>query len=65
MEKTLGIYQFLRNGVKYDYPFEESLRSALAIADKVCVCECNSDDDTLFRLQKLENEFNDNLFSLR
>jgi glycosyltransferase involved in cell wall biosynthesis len=58
---TLGIYQFIRNGIKYDYPFQESLRSALEIADEVVVCECESDDKTLEVLLDLQKESNNKL----
>lgn len=40
-------FSFIRNGVKFDYPFAESLRSLLPLCDKVIVAVGNSDDDTL------------------
>jgi len=53
MDKTLGIYMFIRNGVYYDYPFIEAIDSALPVADQVVICECFSDkDDTFDRLQE-------------
>lgn len=51
---TLGIYMFLRDGVKYDYPFEEAILSALPIADKIVICECFSGDTTMERLLELQ-----------
>lgn len=54
---TLGFYMFLRNGVKYDYPFEEAILSALPIADKIVICECFSDDDTQARLEVLRSKY--------
>ncbi|MCK9541096.1 MAG: hypothetical protein M0R03_03600 [Novosphingobium sp.] len=35
MKKTLGIYQFLRNGEKFDYPWRESILSAYPIANQL------------------------------
>ncbi len=49
--KTLGIYQFIHNATEYDYPFEESLDSALPIADEIVIAECASTDDTLKRVE--------------
>jgi len=60
-QKTFGIYQFIRNGDYYDYPFRESLLSALPIADELIVCECFSDkDDTYNELLKFKKEFDIN-----
>ena len=56
---TLGIYQFIRNGTKYDYPFIESLESAIPIADKIMICECESEDDTLVRLEEFQAKYPD------
>ena len=54
---SLGIYMFIRNGVYYDYPFLESLRSAYPIADQIVIAECYSDkDDTYDQLQKFITE---------
>lgn len=40
-------FSFIRNGVKFDYPFVESLKSLLPLCDKVIVAVGNSDDNTL------------------
>lgn len=40
-------FSFVRNGVKFDYPFEESIRSILPICDEVIVAVGKSDDNTL------------------
>jgi len=49
--KTLGIYTFVHNVTDYDYPIEESLNSALPIANKIVILECSSTDNTLERLK--------------
>lgn len=53
---TLGAYQFIRNGVEYDYPFIESLKSALPFADQIVICECQSTDNTLELLKQFQEE---------
>jgi len=40
-------FTFVRNGVKYDYPFLESINSLLALCDEVIVAVGQSEDDTL------------------
>ena len=55
--KTLGIYQFVRNATKFDYPFEESILSAIPIADQIVLCECYSEDDTYERVLDLQKRF--------
>ena len=40
-------FSFIRNAVKYDYPFEEAIRSILPLCDEVFVAVGNSDDNTL------------------
>jgi hypothetical protein len=58
LPNTLGIYQFIRNGVYYDYPFEESIESMIPIADQIVICECYSDkDDTWDRLVKIREKY--------
>jgi hypothetical protein len=59
MNKTLGIYTFIYNASLYDYPLEESLESAIPIADKIVICECFSKDDTLARLQAFRDKHRD------
>jgi hypothetical protein len=55
--KTLGIYQFIRNATKYDYPFIESLESAVSVADKILICECFSEDDTLDKARAFQAKY--------
>jgi hypothetical protein len=55
-KKTLGVYTFVHNITKYDYPFEESLNSALPIADEIVILECSSEDDTIERIRKWISE---------
>jgi glycosyltransferase involved in cell wall biosynthesis len=40
-------FTFVRNGVKYDYPIVESIRSILPVCDEVIVAVGKSDDGTL------------------
>lgn len=65
MSKTLGIYQFIRNATKYDYPFEESILSAIPIADQIVICECFSDDDTYERVLKLQAQYPEKITIIR
>ena len=55
--KTLGIYQFIRNATKFDFPLEESILSAIPVADQIVICECYSDDDTFDRVMSLKEKF--------
>jgi hypothetical protein len=48
-------FTFVRNGVKYDYPFLESLNSLLPICDKVIVVVGKSEDDTLKKIQSIHS----------
>ncbi len=47
-------FSFVRNGVKFDYPFEESIRSILPLCDKVIVAVGNSEDDTVQRVRSID-----------
>lgn len=40
-------FSFIRNGLKYDYPFVEAIKSVLPICDEFVVAVGNSDDETL------------------
>ena len=40
-------FTFVRNGVKYDYPFLESINSLLPVCDHIVVAVGHSEDDTL------------------
>jgi glycosyltransferase involved in cell wall biosynthesis len=45
----------IRNGVKLNYPFMEVIRSALPICDEFIVVAGDSDDETLERLETLDD----------
>ncbi len=47
-------FSFVRNGVKFDYPFEEAIRSILPICDEFIVAVGNSEDDTLARVKAID-----------
>ena len=47
-------FSFVRNGIKFDYPFEEAIRSILPVCDKVIVAVGNSEDDTLKRVKTID-----------
>src|SRR6478609_2690293 len=47
-------FSFVRNGVKFDYPFEEALRSILPLCDEIIVAVGNSDDNTLTRVKAID-----------
>ncbi len=47
-------FSFVRNGVKFDYPFEEAIRSILPICDEIIVAVGNSEDDTLVRVKAID-----------
>lgn len=49
-------FTFVRNGVKYGYPFEESILSLLPIVDELIVNVGVGDDSTLEKIQKLALE---------
>jgi glycosyltransferase involved in cell wall biosynthesis len=40
-------FTFVRNGVKFDYPFKESIKSILPLVDEMIVNVPSSEDDTL------------------
>jgi hypothetical protein len=40
-------FSFVRNGVKFDYPFTEAIRSVLPLCDKFILAVGKSDDNTL------------------
>ena len=65
MDNLLGIYCFIRNGIKYDYPFIESIESAIPVADQIVINECSSDDDTLEVLQTLKEKYPEKIKIIR
>jgi glycosyltransferase involved in cell wall biosynthesis len=48
-------FTFVRNGVKFDYPFLESIHSLLALCDEVVIAVGQSEDSTLERIQSLHS----------
>lgn len=46
-------FTFIRNGLKYDYPFVEAIESILPICDEVVVAVGNSEDATRSAIQSL------------
>jgi len=50
--KVVG-FSFVRNAIKYDYPFLESVSSILPICDEFVIAVGKSEDDTLERLDSL------------
>lgn len=49
----VGSYTYVRDCIKIDYPFVESIQSALLIADRVFVCDAYSTDGTWETLEAL------------
>jgi glycosyltransferase involved in cell wall biosynthesis len=47
-------FSFVRNGTKFDYPFEEAIKSILPVCDQVIVAVGNSEDDTLQRVRAID-----------
>ena len=47
-------FRLLETGVKFDFPFEEAIRSILPLCDKVIVAVGNSDDDTDKRVRSID-----------
>jgi hypothetical protein len=52
---TVCGFTFVRNGLKFDYPFLESIRSLLPICDRVIVAVGKSSDDTLKHVRSLND----------
>jgi glycosyltransferase involved in cell wall biosynthesis len=52
--KIVG-FTFVRNGVIYDYPFLESIRSLLPLCDELIVAVGLSDDGTLEQIKSLQS----------
>lgn len=52
-EILLSGFTFVRNGAKFDYPFEESLRSLLPLVDELVVVVGKGEDETLARVQAI------------
>lgn len=52
-EIEISGFTFVRNGVQFDYPFEESLRSLLPLVDELVVVVGKGGDETLERVKAL------------
>nr|NQU89880.1 glycosyltransferase family 2 protein [Bacteroidota bacterium] len=48
-------FTIIRNGVKFDYPFIESIRSVLPLCDEMIVAVGNSEDDTLEMVRSINS----------
>lgn len=48
-------FTFIRNGVKYDFPFIESIKSILPVCDEMVVAVGNSEDNTLDLIKSLND----------
>ena len=47
-------FSFVRNGIKFDYPFAEAIRSILPLCDEVIVAVGNSEDNTLETIESID-----------
>lgn len=47
-------FTFVRNGIKFDYPFVEAIRSILPLCDEVIVAVGKSEDNTLQIVQSID-----------
>lgn len=56
MSKTLGGLLFIRNGLEFDYCFQEAIHSLQALCDKVVVLDAGSTDGTAEIVQKYEDQ---------
>lgn len=52
---TISGFSFVRNGVRFDYPFLESISSILPLCDEFVVAVGASDDDTLEQIRSLRS----------
>ncbi len=52
---TISGFSFIRNGILFDYPFLESLRSILPLCDEFVIAVGKSEDDTLRKVQSLND----------
>ncbi|MBS4029133.1 MAG: hypothetical protein KGZ58_10940 [Ignavibacteriales bacterium] len=49
-------FSFVRNGVKFDYPFRESILSLLPIVDEFVIAVGKSEDDTLEQIRAIDSD---------
>jgi glycosyltransferase involved in cell wall biosynthesis len=52
---SISGFTFIRNGVELGFPFEASIRSLLPLVDEFVVAVGRSDDDTLLRVQAIDD----------
>ena len=52
---TISGFSFVRNGILFDYPFIESIRSILPICDEFVIAVGKSEDDTLETIRALHD----------
>lgn len=56
MGKRLGGTQLILDGIKYDYPFRESIASLKEFCDEIVICHVLSDDGTTEAVREMEDE---------
>ena len=49
-------FTIIRNGIKFDFPIVEAIRSILPVCDEVIVAVGNSEDDTLGLIKSIDSE---------
>ena len=54
-QASISGFTFIRNGVELGFPFEASIRSILPLVDEFVVVVGKSNDDTLQRIQDLQD----------
>jgi hypothetical protein len=54
MSKTLGGFLFIKDGIKYDYNFRESIQCLCDFCDEVSVVCIESEDDTVNEVMELQ-----------
>ena len=62
---TLGVLGYIYQGVAYDIPFVESVKSVIDVVDEFVLCECYSTDGTWELCQQLKSEYPDKLKLIR
>ena len=53
---TLSGFSFVRNGMKFAYPFCESILSVLPIVDEFVIAVGRSDDNTLEQIKAINSD---------
>ena len=56
MRPKISGFTIVRDGLKYDYPFIESIHSVLPIVDEMIVAVGKSGDDTRARVEKIDSD---------